>query len=711
MPPSGLSQSELESAREYALQLVNDARTANGLNPVTLNDNEAAQSHADDMRANCVTGHWGTDGLKPYMRYTLAGGEQYSSENVSGSDYCPPDPYRYVNMTFRESLDVAMRGLMNSPGHRRNILDPKHLQVNIGISSKHPNFWLVQLFVGDYVEYVEPPDFDDGELTLSGSVKNGANIDNNQLSVTISWEQPPHPLTRGQLHHSGCVSGGKPVAALNPNNSFAAYEIYGTSCGDPYEVAVDAPSAESYDDAKSRMQTPFSIEVELIPTIAWKNEDNYFEVKADVNELLYKYGYGVYTINLWAIVNGEQSLISEYPVFVPPLDQTQAHVLARVSPTPMLSPSALSISIPSPEPIIIPIAVPSSTPTVTPIPIDTVTVASTPEPTTPSGLNDSELDFAREYALGMINEARTSAGLRELTLDDNPAAQSHAEDMKANCFLSHWDTEGLKPYMRNSLAGGYRYASVYVSGFDYCPSDPQPYRHQSLEDALSELIHRYLNNPEYRDDILDPNIHMLGFGLSHQRPNWWIVLKFVSDFVRYNELPTIHGQMLRLSGEVFNGVHIEEDSLAVSIDHDPTPHALTRGQLQYTDCLRHGDRIGALRRPLEDNAYYSSNSFTPAQPRCVDPYFVSVDAPVATSYTFIQPPLLSQQRILISATWITASEWSVTNDSFQVSADISNLLAQHGNGVYTIVIWGEINGERTPISEYSIFIPPYSPAP
>ena len=66
---------------------------------------------------------------------------------------------------------------------------------------------------------------------------------------------------------------------------------------------------------------------------------------------------------------------------------------------------------------------------------------------------------------------------------------------------------------------------------------------------------------------------------------------------------------------------------------------------------------------------------------------------------------------MVSSLWITTNEWSVTNDSFAVSADISDLLDQYGNGVYTILLWAVINGEQSPISEYSIFIPPYSPAP
>ena len=56
--------------------------------------------------------------------------------------------------------------------------------------------------------------------------------------------------------------------------------------------------------------------------------------------------------------------------------------------------------------------------------------------------------------------------------------------------------------------------------------------------------------------------------------------------------------------------------------------------------------------------------------------------------------------------WITALEWTSEGENFSISADISDLLAQHGGGVYTILLWADINSDRIPISEYSIFIPP-----
>ena len=70
------------------LELINAERARAGLNPVILGDNIAAQLHAEAALENCFSSHWGVDGLKPYMRYSLAGGYQSNGENGSGLDYC-----------------------------------------------------------------------------------------------------------------------------------------------------------------------------------------------------------------------------------------------------------------------------------------------------------------------------------------------------------------------------------------------------------------------------------------------------------------------------------------------------------------------------------------------------------------------------------------------------------------------------------------------
>jgi len=89
-PRSGTSpdQRYIEEKR-YMLELVNDERNVMGLTPLVLGSNVAAQLHAEALSDECFLSHWGLDGLKPYMRYSLAGGYQANAENVAGSSYCP----------------------------------------------------------------------------------------------------------------------------------------------------------------------------------------------------------------------------------------------------------------------------------------------------------------------------------------------------------------------------------------------------------------------------------------------------------------------------------------------------------------------------------------------------------------------------------------------------------------------------------------------
>ena len=154
------------------LELINDERAKAGLNTVVLGDNIAAQLHAENSLANCFSSHWGTDGLKPYMRYSLAGGYQSNGENGSGADYCikASDGYRAID-SIKSEISSAMAGWMRSAGHRSNILDPWHKKVNIGIAYDRYNAPMYQHFEGDYVEYDRMPAISNGILSLSGTTK------------------------------------------------------------------------------------------------------------------------------------------------------------------------------------------------------------------------------------------------------------------------------------------------------------------------------------------------------------------------------------------------------------------------------------------------------------------------------------------------------------------------------------------------------------
>ncbi len=321
------------------LELINTERMQAGLNPVVLGDNVAAQLHAEASLEGCFSSHWGLDGLKPYMRYSLAGGYQSNAENGLGSDYCikASDRYRPI-FNVDQEIREAMEGWMDSPGHRDNILRPWHKKVNIGLARDPYNFYAYQHFEGDYVEYERLPNIENGVLSMSGTVKNGVTFEEDRdLGVQIYYDPPPHALARGQVARTYCYDSGLLIAALRApltGNWFYTEDEFAKSyspCPDPYDVPQDAPAPSSHDEAHDFWQAAYdtsqareeqSITVPWITALEWTARGESFSVTADLGNLLAKQGKGVYSLIVWGSIGSERIVISEYSIFhdVAPID-------------------------------------------------------------------------------------------------------------------------------------------------------------------------------------------------------------------------------------------------------------------------------------------------------------------------------------------------------------------------------------------------------
>ena len=102
------------------LDLVNKERQANGLDPLAPDPEltEVARKHSADMFARGYFAHDTPEGLSPFdrmraanVRFTTAG----------------------ENLALAPTLPIAHTGLMNSPGHRANILRREFGRVGIGV--------------------------------------------------------------------------------------------------------------------------------------------------------------------------------------------------------------------------------------------------------------------------------------------------------------------------------------------------------------------------------------------------------------------------------------------------------------------------------------------------------------------------------------------------------------------------------------------------
>ena len=397
-------------------------------------------------------------------------------------------------------------------------------------------------------------------------------------------------------------------------------------------------------------------------------------------------------------------------------------------PTPTAQPTATAtvvVSTPTPEPraIIVPTNTPAptrtSTPTAAPtrtptprptprpiiVPTNTPAPTITPTPHTSPALRHLEL---KQYMLELINEERTAAGLNPVVLGDNIAAQLHAESAIENCFSSHWGADGLKPYMRYSLAGGYQSNGENGHGLDYCIKASDGYTTiGNVKWDVREAMEGWMDSPGHRRNILRPKHKKVNIGLAWDRYNFGAFQHFEGDYVEYNDLPTINGRILSLSGSLRDGAKFRsEDDLGVQIYYDPPPHPLTRGQLVRTYCYDNGRLVAALRPPLTGRYYYPDNSFTITHEPCPDPYDVDPDAPAPRSHDeaheFWQAAYDASQAIEGAShvvPWITASKMKLNGDNFSVKADIGDVPA----GVYTITVWAPIGDEREVVSQYSIF--------
>lgn len=102
------------------VQMVNYQREANGLPDLQADGalRDLARAHAQDMLSRGYFSHYTPEGLSPFDRMDRAG-IQYQAAGE--------------NLAFSPNLALAMQGLMQSPGHRANILSKDFHKVGIGV--------------------------------------------------------------------------------------------------------------------------------------------------------------------------------------------------------------------------------------------------------------------------------------------------------------------------------------------------------------------------------------------------------------------------------------------------------------------------------------------------------------------------------------------------------------------------------------------------
>ncbi len=266
---------------DYALELINKDRLANGLNPVDLAGNTASQLHAEESLASGYSSHWNIEGLKPYMRYTLNGGVDYVGENVIGTgiETIGDSP---ATRDIEQLLKTAQEKFMESPVHRANILNKWHKKVSLGIAYDHNSFHWVQHFEGDYIGFSTRPAISGNVISMAGKLKTGS-----FERIVVYYDPLPQALTPVQLNS-------------------APYDSSYTMGEERGNILPPLPAGKYYTNLR---------QTDVVATnwVLW--DEGWFDITAEIGPILGK-GKGVYTIVVLANIDGELLPVTNYSIFV-----------------------------------------------------------------------------------------------------------------------------------------------------------------------------------------------------------------------------------------------------------------------------------------------------------------------------------------------------------------------------------------------------------
>lgn len=132
--------SQASTLERQMLELINQERTSRGLNPLQLelNLNESAEDHSSWMLATDIFSHTGAGGSSAGQRMSAADfdfsggwgwGENIALQSERGA------------AGYADDVIDLHNNLMNSSGHRANILNPNYEVIGIGIEIGDYNGW------------------------------------------------------------------------------------------------------------------------------------------------------------------------------------------------------------------------------------------------------------------------------------------------------------------------------------------------------------------------------------------------------------------------------------------------------------------------------------------------------------------------------------------------------------------------------------------
>ena len=185
-----------------------------------------------------------------------------------------------------------------------------------------------------------------------------------------------------------------------------------------------------------------------------------------------------------------------------------------------------------------------------------------------------------QYALGIINKDRADHGLGSLSLSSISSAQNHADDMLNAEYFSHWNTDGVKPYVTYTKLCGRGDVNENISvTSSYCPSSNcipysfDPFK-QINDSEYGMMYNDAGSNWGHRDNILNPEHTDVSFGIAYNDNKFYFVEHFENNIINWQTMK-LEGNQLHLVGQIPAGYSLYQ----IEIFADPPPTSLTNKEL------------------------------------------------------------------------------------------------------------------------------------
>jgi uncharacterized protein YkwD len=274
-----------------------------------------------------------------------------------------------------------------------------------------------------------------------------------------------------------------------------------------------------------------------------------------------------------------------------------------------------------------------------------------------------------QHVLNRINKDRADSGLLPVELSPNQAAQIHAEDVFRTKQISHWMTNGEKPYMTYTQYDGEGSVqqNVAIAGFS-----PEQYEQcvtnvlikcEEIEplSTIDQLQYEMMYNDKeccndgHKNNILNPRHTHVSIGIVYDQYYLALVQNFENNYGLDVEM---EDSDIEMSGTLLDG---QLDHIAIYYDEMPTQAVYEQNKdlLSYSA----GELVAVVVKPLPPGYYYES----------LEGYDV-----------------------------IEADRWVEQRDSVNVGFDLADAVDK--DGTYTLFALVKDGEEMFDVTSYSVFV-------